>query len=224
MRPQHTDFIIMLLRYGVLLPGNSTFFISRASLCPLATLYRDLKKKKKKFILCISFKWKLLAFRVHWCVNDLIEVFSFSMFFASLVFRFHILSFNLDKQLRYNIIWKSLSSVNYIFWTEYKGNMLRINISQSKGNISIMLNWRTIKTLQVFQRKVIIRVSIRMGKSCKLRHTFDLIPCAFMQVCTWYANARKNSKIMLIICDTLFKVHKAQKYTINLCEYQVQTQ
>lgn len=41
-----------------------------------------------------------------------------------------------------------------------------------------------------------------------------------MQVCTWYANARKNSKIMLIICDTLFKVHKAQKYTINLCEYK----
>lgn len=35
----------MLLRYGVLLPGNSTFFFSRASLCPLATLYRDLKKK-----------------------------------------------------------------------------------------------------------------------------------------------------------------------------------
>lgn len=133
MRPQHTDFIIMLLRYGVLLPGNSTFFISRASLCPLATLYRDLKKKEK-FILCISFKWKLLAFRVHWCVNDLIEVFSFSMFFASLVFRLNILSFNLDKQLRYNIIfmflWKSLSSVNYIFWTEYKGNMFRINISQ----------------------------------------------------------------------------------------------
>lgn len=92
------------------------------------------KKKKKKFILCISFKWKLLAFRVHWCVNDLIEVFSFSMFFASLVFRLNILSFNLDKQLRYNIIymflWKSLSSVNYIFWTEYKGNMFRINISQ----------------------------------------------------------------------------------------------
>lgn len=29
---------------------------------------------------------------------------------------------------------------------------------------------------------------------------------------------------MLIICDTLFKVHKAQKYTINLCEYEVQTQ
>lgn len=210
MRPQHTDFIIMLLRYGVLLPGNSTFFISRASLCPLATLYRDLKKKEK-FILCISFKWKLLAFRVHWCVNDLIEVFSFSMFFASLVFRLNILSFNLDKQLRYNIIfmflWKSLSSVNYIFWTEYKGNMFRINISQKgwkcarhcsivyKGNISIMLKWRTIKTLQVFQRKVIIRVSIRMGKSCKLRHTFDLIPCAFMQVCTWYANARKNSKL-----------------------------
>lgn len=134
MRPQHTDFIIMLLRYGVLLPGNSTFFFSRASLCPLATLYRDLKNKKKKFILCISFKWKLLAFRVHWCVNDLIEVFSFSMFFASLVFRLNILSFNLDKQLRYNIIfmflWKSLSSVNYIFWTEYKGNMFRINISQ----------------------------------------------------------------------------------------------
>lgn len=145
----------MLLRYGVLLPGNSTFFISRASLCPLATLYRDLKKKEK-FILCISFKWKLLAFRVHWCVNDLIEVFSFSMFFASLVFRLNILSFNLDKQLRYNIIfmflWKSLSSVNYIFWTEYKGNMLRIIFHKGwkcarhcsivyKGNISIMLNF-----------------------------------------------------------------------------------
>lgn len=36
--------------------------------------------------------------------------------------------------------------------------------------------------------------------------------------------SEKNPKIMLIISDSLFKVHKAQKYTINLCEYWVQTQ